>query len=194
MTGPRIWLYLYNNQISDKGCEYLSSALAKMTGLKWLYLNNNQIGDKGCKHLSLALVKMEKMTVFHLENNQIGDEGCSHLAQVLPQMTALRRLHLQNNQIGNKGCSYLAPALIQMRVLKFLWLENALQKTGLDIGIGRVKKSRIYEYLGQPYWKGGCLDEFSKGTFYINPGFRGKVSEEESSEDELQEENICNLL
>ena len=65
------------------------------------------------------------------------------------------------------------PALIQMKALKYLWLENALQETGLDIGIARVKNSRIYEYLGQPYWKGGCLDEFSKNTFYLNPGFRG---------------------
>ncbi len=59
-------LWLYNNQIGDKGGSELGKGLAQSTTIKELYLSNNQIGDKGGSELGKGLAQSKTITKLYL--------------------------------------------------------------------------------------------------------------------------------
>ncbi|CAF0793375.1 unnamed protein product [Adineta steineri] len=117
-------LYLWNNQIGDKGAQALGEALQKNTTLTQINLSDNGIGDEGAQALGQALQKSITLTQLNLSKNQIGYKGGQALGEALQRNTTLTQLNLHNNQIGDKGTQALGEALQMNITLTELNLHN----------------------------------------------------------------------
>ena len=76
----------------------------------------NNIGDKGCTALSSAILSTSriggKLHTLYLAGNCIGEEGAKALAQVVRCGSGLKRIHLTGNSIGPNGVKELMSAVI----------------------------------------------------------------------------------
>ena len=109
------FLNLSNSRITDKGVEYLTTALINNNcKLNNLDLAMNKITDKGVEHLTKALINTNcKLNSLGLEGNQISDKGAEHLATALINTNCkLNSLGLVGNKITDKGVEHLTKALI----------------------------------------------------------------------------------
>ena len=80
MPRQKISKYIYGKILNAWILElsWLSDEVAKWTNLEELYLYNNQIGDKGAITIgnNSAWVKLKKL---YLSSNRIGDEGATSI-------------------------------------------------------------------------------------------------------------------
>ena len=109
------FLNLSNSRITDKGVEYLTTALINNNcKLNNLDLAMNKITDKGVEHLTKALINTNcKLNSLGLEGNKISDKGAEHLATALINTNCkLNSLGLVRNKITDKGVEHLTKALI----------------------------------------------------------------------------------
>lgn len=106
-------LRLSDNKITSQGASVLAEALHHNTKLEGLYIFNNQVADKGV--YSLAQVLSERklaLTTLSLGWNDITDEGAGYLAEMLKTNTTLIELWLPWNRISDQGVQLLANVLI----------------------------------------------------------------------------------
>ncbi|CAF3717566.1 unnamed protein product [Adineta steineri] len=142
-------LNLYENQIGDKGAQYLGEALQNNKVLTILNFSSNRIGDKGAQYLGEALHNNKALTELELCENQIGDKGTQYLGEALKKNTALAKLNLSSNQIGDKGTQYLGEALHNNKTLTELFLcSNRIGDKGA-------------QYLGEALQKNTTLTELA---------------------------------
>lgn len=112
------FIFLNNNQISDKGINGLVPYFKKLEKLESIILSNNQIShlelqvpnlrrlelsnngidNKGIKDLAVCLQDLKKLTVLLVDHNQIGDEGIEALVSYFPKSEELVTLNLSNNK------------------------------------------------------------------------------------------------
>jgi len=121
-------LYLSYNQMSDRGLEALSQALATgvLPGLTELYLGNNQISDDGVIALAEVIAAlapsstegstgraMANVSYLSLRSNQVGDRGMLAFSAAVATGALARctELHLGFNRIGDEGLTALTKAL-----------------------------------------------------------------------------------
>ncbi|XP_067222144.1 NACHT, LRR and PYD domains-containing protein 3-like [Chanodichthys erythropterus] len=107
-------LNLKNCGVTEKGCDFLSSALRlNPSHLKVLDLSWNNIGDSGVKHLCASLEKVQ-CTLEILKLNKCGmtEESCTALASALSSKTSsLTDLDLCINDLQDSGVKKLCVGL-----------------------------------------------------------------------------------
>uniref|UniRef100_A0A671PKG0 NACHT domain-containing protein n=1 Tax=Sinocyclocheilus anshuiensis TaxID=1608454 RepID=A0A671PKG0_9TELE len=141
-------LTLRSCHISDRGCDFLSSALrSNPSHLRELDLSNNYITDSGVKQLS-DLLKYPKCKLENLGSCYINEDGCAVLSSALRSNPShLRELDLSNNNITDSGVKQLSDLLKHP--------ECKLEKLGWNnffffLHTHRLKSCRINEE--------GCAD------------------------------------
>lgn len=117
-------LDLHNNEIGDKGIEFLSIALCENKSLQSLLLTNNRIEDKGAEYLAQALLKNTSLQRLCLGCNGIDKKGYECLAQALLINTSLQELVLYRNYIFDERMAYFAQALLTNTSLQSLDLRD----------------------------------------------------------------------
>ncbi|KAM9313540.1 NACHT, LRR and PYD domains-containing protein 3-like isoform 5-T5 [Pholidichthys leucotaenia] len=107
-------LSLSVGQVSEEGCEVLSSVLSSpSSSLKHLDLSNNDLKDSGVKILSGGLQNLHcKLESLSLSGCQVLEEGCEVLSSVLSSpSSSLRHLDLRNNNLKDSGVKILSAGL-----------------------------------------------------------------------------------
>jgi len=107
-------LELDYNKIKDEGLVALAEAVYYHRNLGVLSLAGNQIGDKGCAALMTAMMDSQKKTgephnMKHLQlsNNLIGDPGAKSLARMIRKNDTVEMLSLSFNNLTDKGVGYI---------------------------------------------------------------------------------------
>ncbi|CAF4839605.1 unnamed protein product, partial [Rotaria sp. Silwood1] len=138
-------LYLENNQIGDKGAQYLAEGLPKNITLLTLDLENNQIGDNGAQYLGEGLLRNATLTELYLDNNEIGYKGAQSLGEGLQKTTTLTTLDLRKNEISDKGAQHLGEAFKKNTTLTTLNLShnNIGDKGAQSLGEGLQKNMTL---------------------------------------------------
>ena len=134
-------LNLFNNKIADQGVYYLCLNNCK---LRTLYLGQNQITDKGAEYLSEMLKTNTTLTQLGLSNNEITDLGVIHIANSLThENTTLKELYLWGNKLIDQTCiDALVDMLVYNRTLNKLVLFDCNLSDSSKDRLQEVVKSR----------------------------------------------------
>jgi len=95
-------LNLSGNEINDRDCVSVGSALLTNDGLNVLNLSYNKIGDAGAKEIAAAL-KLHTLSVLDISYNVIGPGGGTDFGKMLRHNEHLTTLGFGNNKIGDVG-------------------------------------------------------------------------------------------
>ena len=93
-------MYIDNNSISNKGCEFIADFLKTNKYLKTLNLEKNNFDDKGVKFIveSLTMCDLESsrshLITLDLRYNNIGDEGIESIIKLLKINRSLTNVYL----------------------------------------------------------------------------------------------------
>ncbi|XP_008591683.1 PREDICTED: ribonuclease inhibitor [Galeopterus variegatus] len=143
-------LWLWECDVTVKGCRDLCRVLSTKESLKELSLAGNELGDEGarllcerlgsgagdwvktcsltaacCPHFSAVLAQSRCLLELQLSSNKLGDAGVRELCQGLGQPgCVLRVLWLGDCDVTDGGCSSLASVLLASRSLRELDLSN----------------------------------------------------------------------
>ncbi|CAM4924679.1 unnamed protein product [Rotaria socialis] len=136
-------LYLSNNNLGDRGVQYLANALGgdkrntqeqsnnnisitNQTTLQHLYLGQNGVGDEGLKYLCDMLMTNRKLTWLWLSGNEFSDQGVKSLWHVLADYDiTLEWLFLDSNKlITDSSLDDVMYMLKQNHTLKTLYINN----------------------------------------------------------------------
>jgi Ran GTPase-activating protein (RanGAP) involved in mRNA processing and transport len=98
-------LNLSKNKIGDKAAEYLAEVLKVKRTLIQLYLNDNQISNRGVQFLANALCHPKaNLLKLYLHNNPlINDLSVDYLVEMLRQNRSLNTLWLINCNLTDAG-------------------------------------------------------------------------------------------
>lgn len=147
-------LWLWECDITSRGCRDICRLLGAKESLKELSLMGNELGDEGarllcerlkepscqlqtlwvkqcgftgacCQHFSAMLAQNKHLVELQLSNNKLGDSGVQQLCQALAQPgTSLRILCLGDCEVTDAGCRALATLLGAGQSLRELDLSN----------------------------------------------------------------------
>ncbi|XP_054998279.1 ribonuclease inhibitor [Sorex araneus] len=147
-------LWLWECDITSKGCGDICRILGAKESLKELSLMGNKLGDEGarllcerllepscqlqslwvkdcsftgacCQHFSAVLAQNKHLVELQLSNNKLEDAGVQQLCQALSQPnTRLQMLCLGDCEVTDSSCRALAALLCANQSLKELDLSN----------------------------------------------------------------------
>uniref|UniRef100_A0A8C2UWU0 Ribonuclease inhibitor n=2 Tax=Chinchilla lanigera TaxID=34839 RepID=A0A8C2UWU0_CHILA len=182
-------LWLWECDITAKGCRDLSQVLRTNQNLKALSLMLNRLGDEGaqllcealqeptcqleclwvkecsftaacCPYFRAVLAQNKFLTELQLGENNLGDTGVQELCQGLGQPgSVLQVLGLVDCKLTNSSCSSLASVLLACHSLRVLDLSNN--------GLGDPGALQLLESLRQPACALDCLAVFD---VYLSSG------------------------
>ena len=116
------WIYLQNNNITEKSAEALSSVTSNNKGLEALHLGYNQL-KLGATKLATALKTISSLKVLDLNNNNILEETADELSAAIRANDLLEKLYLSGNHLGSSTVM-IVNALKEISSLKVLNLNN----------------------------------------------------------------------
>ena len=96
-------LNLRGNDIGQKGCRKLCTALKRNTTVQSLSLNGNPVGNEGGMSVAAMLAKNTALLSLDLGASEQGTESIIAMAAVLKQNTTLTELNLENPRLFSLG-------------------------------------------------------------------------------------------
>ncbi|XP_027715979.1 ribonuclease inhibitor [Vombatus ursinus] len=149
-------LCLGENKIGDAGLEQLCQGiLSPACNLKTLWLWECDITAKGCRALAQVLRSKPCLTKLSLICNQLGDEGAKLLCQaLLDPGCQLEELWLRTCGFTGDSCASFCTVLEKNRTLKELQLST---NTLADAGVKEMSKGLLHpDCPVQSLWLGDC--------------------------------------
>ncbi|WAQ97928.1 LR74B-like protein [Mya arenaria] len=170
-------LDLGDNDIGQKGAEYIADMLRENNFIKHINLEDNNLGAAGVKHMVMvsvsdtlnlkhlsvahnqlrmvggevigeALVWNDTMETLDLSWNNLRRDGAVLVAEGLAENTCLKKLNLAWNGFYLDGCRALSRALEDNKTLIELDLTcNRISKECLEKLLGGLKKNSTLEIL-----------------------------------------------
>eukprot|EP01125_Pyxidicula_operculata_P016066 TRINITY_DN549_c0_g1_i4.p1 TRINITY_DN549_c0_g1~~TRINITY_DN549_c0_g1_i4.p1 ORF type:complete len:262 (+),score=28.54 TRINITY_DN549_c0_g1_i4:410-1195(+) len=135
-------MFLNDNEIDDEGVKYLSEGLRNKSFTK-LYLFKNNISDKGCEYLSAEGVISSDLLVLSLDSNQISGLGVATLCEKL-NIPKVEEVYFYNNRIELDGIYAISKALPNWKNLTLLNLSDCgIDDISIDILLEAVDKDTL---------------------------------------------------
>ena len=150
-------------EVTDEGCQALSSGLSKLRTLELLVLKlaKSKAGDDGCRSLATGISQLSELSSLSLDlsSTEVGSAGCRALANALSKLQKLEGLSLNlssdsdSGRIGDDGLQALASEICQLRNLSSLSLDFSDNDIGdgyhhLTTGLSKLQLSSLSLKLG----------------------------------------------
>ena len=116
------WVFLENNNITEKSTEALSSVISNSNGLEDLHLGYNQL-KLGAIKVATAIKNNSSLKVLDLCNNNIPEEAADELSAAIRANRSLQKLWLHGNHLGSSTIM-IVDALKKVSTLRELTLNN----------------------------------------------------------------------
>lgn len=120
-------LYLTQNNINDKDCEYIAYFLSNNHFLKVLDLSYNNMTSDGVKILASALSNHKKLKRLSLSSNRIRYYGCITLGEYLSLNPNLESLVIHDGDYNEKDLLFIIESMKNNTKLKYLTYSHYLE-------------------------------------------------------------------
>lgn len=115
-----VTLDLVSNKIDLAGIKILTTHLQHNQTLRYLYLGNNELTERECLPLGMLLRQNTPLRALYLSINPIGDKGAALLGEALKANDKLTELAMSSCAITDAGATLLAGSLATNRGLRVL--------------------------------------------------------------------------
>ena len=155
-NGTLYKLNLSSNQITDKGVQILTEAVAINKTLKILELPHNVISDDGVFSLTECLRKNKTLHELNLFGNNITNQGAKKLAVAIKINTTLQEINIFKNWINEEGVMEIAEACATHETLyKLICTHNNLTKSGLALISEYIRENNAVQMF-EGSWNNIC--------------------------------------
>ena len=146
-------LYLSYNPIGDTGASLISETVRETTSFKTLIIYDCNITSRGVEDLSRALAQNGSLEKLDIGENILGDDGISHVAEALKQNKQLKELWIGECGMTDKGAASLASALTVNNSLKLLHIggeKGRLTEDGVLVIAQSLANKSLFVKLAIP--------------------------------------------